>query len=255
MSYKSNLLSYLNGTNVNDEAVKEQDTTLGSGLSSVQPLEEGVMSVDITTKKITIPSSFHNVIVEGDHLSETIFFTIGRYADGLDLSQHKCIVRFVNAGNEYGESETYIAELSENTIKFGWTLDNKITRYKGMVSFTIQFETVNEGIQYQWQTQPANLTVVDGLNVEPTISDDEHTLYERVLAIMQNLSTNVGALSDLSTTTKTSIVAAINEVNSSGGSGSGSGGETIIAGVSNDATSMAVGDTLETGKLYIIYEE
>lgn len=242
MSYKSNLLDYLHGTNVNDEAVRVQDTELGGGLSDVQPLEEGVMLVDITTKKITIPSSFKNVIVEGDHLSETIFFLIARKADGLDLSQHKCLVRYVNAGNEYGESEVYVAELLEDTIKFGWTVDNKISRFKGSVFFTIQFETVRDGIQYQWQTQPATLTISEGLNVESTIPEDDKTLYQRLLMLIQNVSTSVGSLSDLTTENKNNLISAINEVN-------------VISGVSNDDTSMSEGDTLATGKLYIIYEE
>lgn len=34
-----------------------------------------------------------------------------------------------------------------------------------------------------------------------------------------------------------------------------SGGGSIIAGVSSDASSISAGDSLESGKLYIIYEE
>lgn len=191
MSYKSNLMSYLNNTNVNDEAIKIQDTELGSRLSLIQPNDEEVMSIDLVTRQISNVSTFRNVIVKGDHLAETIFFVVDRYADGLDLSQHKCLVKYINANNDYGESEVFVSDLLEDTIKFGWTLDNKITRKEGKVAFTIQFETIHNGVQYQLQTQPATLTVTEGLNVESTITNDDNTLYERLLTIVQQVSVTV----------------------------------------------------------------
>lgn len=191
MSYKSNLLDYLHGTNVNNEAVRVQDTELGSGLSNVQPITEEVMSIDLLTRQINNLSTFKNIIVKGDHLAETIFFIVDRYADGLDLSQHKCYVKYINAMNRYGESEVFVAELLDTTIKFGWTIDNNITIKEGKVVFTVQFETVRDGVQYQLQTQPSTLTITPGLNVEGTIPEDDKILYLKLLSEVQELSNTV----------------------------------------------------------------
>ena len=99
---------------------------------------------------------------------------------------------FINAGNEYGESEVIDLTSDENTIKFGWAIDNYVTRYSGIIQFTVQFETEDKGIQYQWQTTPAKLTILAALDIESTITDKDdvlfRTLSNQIIALQQQIA-------------------------------------------------------------------
>lgn len=168
------------------------------------PDEEPVIQIDSDLRQISVPSELENIAVAGDHLSETIYFSCPRYFDGKDLSEHTCIIRFINAGNEYGESEVIDLTSDENTIKFGWAIDNYVTRYSGTIQFTVQFETEDNGIQYQWQTTPAKLTILAALDIESTITDKDdvlfRTLSNQIIALQQQVASLENQLSNLSDT-------------------------------------------------------
>lgn len=177
-------------------------TNAGISLLSVNPEDEPVIQIDADLRTINIPEELKNIAVTGDHLSETIYFSCPRYFDGEDLSEHTCIIRFINAGNEYGESEVIDLTSDENTIKFGWAINNYVTRYSGTIHFTVQFETRNDSIDYQWQTTPAQLTILPGLNIESTITDRDdvlfRTLSNQIAILQQKVESFESALSDIS---------------------------------------------------------
>ena len=156
-------------------------------ISSVMPNVESVIEIDAALRKITIPDELKNIAVEGDHLSETIFFRIPRYFDGDDLSSRNCKIRYVNAGSEYGESEICDMEIFDDFIKFGWSIENRVTRYRGVINFTVQFETIENGIEYQWQTTPAQLNVLAGLNIQEIITDKDDVLFRTLNKQIQEL--------------------------------------------------------------------
>lgn len=174
MDYRSKLLN---------EAMKEIQSSGKNPISNnvsllmSDPESEPVIQIDSDLRKITIPDELKDIAVAGDHLSETVYFTCPRYFDGNDLSEHKCIIRYINAGNEYGEADVIDLTSETDTIKFGWSLDNYVTRYSGSISFTVQFETVDDTVKYQWQTTPAELNILAALNIEETITDKDDTLF------------------------------------------------------------------------------
>lgn len=172
--------------------------SLSSTSESVQPFmlsnteTEPVIEIDLDSRKIKVPKELQNIGVAGDHLCETVYFTCGRYFDDDDLSNRKCIIRYINAGNEYGEYEvTDLEALDETTIKFGWTLSKYVTRYKGTVKFTVQFETEDT---YQFQTTPAIFTILAGLDIEDTITDKDDILFRTLTNQLEILQNNVDSL-------------------------------------------------------------
>ena len=165
------------------------------------PELEPIIQIESDLRTIVVPDELKNIAVAGDHFSETIYFSCPRYFDGQDLSEHNCIIRFVNAGNEYGECKTIDLEVDEDVIKFGWKIDNHTTRYSGYIYFTVQFETVTDSIEYQWQTTPAELFVLSGLNIEAGISDKDDLIFRsltnRISVLEDKISQFEIALQDI----------------------------------------------------------
>ena len=194
MSYSSKLLNQMMSTTSTVSSSTSQSTNNNSDISlmMVNPDEEPVIQIEADLRTIIIPDVLKNIAVTGDHLSETIYFSCPRYFDGEDLSKHTCIVRFINAGNEYGEDETVDMTVEDDSLKFGWSLDNRVTRYRGTIQFTIQFETGN--VDYQWQTTPAELNILPGIDVEETITDKDDTLFRSLTRQISDLQDRVSRL-------------------------------------------------------------
>lgn len=194
MAYNSKILNQMMSTASTVSSSTPQMTNSNSGISlmMVNPDEEPVIQIEADLRTIIVPDVLKNIAVTGDHLSETIYFSCPRYFDGEDLSKHTCIVRFINAGNEYGEDDTVDMTVEDNSLKFGWALDNRVTRYRGTIQFTIQFETGN--VDYQWQTTPAELNILPGINVEETITDKDDTLFRSLTRQISDLQDRVSRL-------------------------------------------------------------
>ena len=175
-----------------------KSTLLNNSYSAVtliaQDNDEPALTIDSNLRKITVPQQLYNIGVAGDHLCEEIFFECPRYFDGNDLSEHDCIIRFINAGKEYGESNITNMTVNEDSLVFGWKLDNYVTRYSGVISFTVQFETAKDGIQYQWQTTPAQLNILAGLNIEQTITEKDDVLFRTLSNQVNDLQKSVEQL-------------------------------------------------------------
>ena len=159
-----------------------------------QDNDEPALIIDSNLRKITVPQQLYNIGVAGDHLCEEIFFECPRYFDGNDLSEHDCVVRYVNAGKEYGEFNVTNMTVNDDSLLFGWKIDNYVTRYSGVINFTVQFNTVLDGIKYQWQTTPAQLNILAGLNIEQTITDKDDVLFRTLSNQINNLQTSVEQL-------------------------------------------------------------
>lgn len=175
-----------------------KSTLLNNSYSAVtliaQDNDEPALTIDSNLRKITVPQQLYNIGVAGDHLCEEIFFECPRYFDGNDLSEHDCVVRYINAGKEYGEFNVTNMTVNDDSLLFGWKIDNYVTRYSGVINFTVQFNTVLDGIKYQWQTTPAQLNILAGLNIEQTITDKDDVLFRTLSNQINNLQTSVEQL-------------------------------------------------------------
>lgn len=198
MAYKNLLLNNLGASsNTLNEQLQETSTFSDHIIPfSLNPTNEPVIEIDSDSRIINVPDGIKTIgIVAGDHLAETFYFHISRYFDERDLSKHQAIIRYINAGNEYGESKPVDITIEENDITLGWTLDNKVTRYAGEVSFTIQWETIENGVsKYQWQTLPAIINIKSGLDIEKTITDKDDLLFRTLSNQIQDLQEKYDSL-------------------------------------------------------------
>ena len=68
------------------------------------PLDEEVFEIDANTRAITVPKSFQNngISVQGDVMSEILYFKINRFYDATDLAQDdmKIYIQWQNADGE-----------------------------------------------------------------------------------------------------------------------------------------------------------
>lgn len=134
---------------------------------STLPSDEPRFLIDANSRTIQIPSEFSFLGVKGDHKAETIYFEIDRFFDSEDLSQHTCIVQFVNESNEGIYPVTQMDVTScDGKIIFGWTIENCSTIVPGKIDFSIRFYTIENGYYtYNWNSLVANSNILDTLDV------------------------------------------------------------------------------------------
>jgi hypothetical protein len=187
MAFKSSLLSKATNSQSIANSMNSTNPEHGISLMMLEPDTEPIIQIESDLRHITIPKELYNIAVTGDHLSETIYFQIPRYFDGEDLSGHDCLIRYINAGKEYGESDVCDVDVANEYIKFGWKIDNCATRYSGVLKFTVQFETIQNGVEYQWQTTPAELFILAGLDIEKTLSEKDDVLFRTLTTQIQDI--------------------------------------------------------------------
>lgn len=150
------------------------------------PIDESAfLNIDANSRAINIPASFtKGAIVQSDKIAETVIFTINRFVDNIDLcNASKVYVQWtapdVNGGvREWAtEVELIDKESIPEKIKFGWTIDDEVTKYPGKVQFSVTFFIADEdsieenAVVYRLNTLPATLDVKPAL--QPIIN--KHT--------------------------------------------------------------------------------
>lgn len=145
-------------------------------------------------RHIHIPSHLKTIHVTGDNNAQTLMFKIERYQDGIDLSEYECVVRYVNAGNEYGECQNIEVEVQDEILLLSWKITNYTTRYHGEVKFTVQFEKENSN--YQWQTTPATLLIREALPIEKAIVEKDDIGFRTVAAQVQKIEEEFGKVEE-----------------------------------------------------------
>lgn len=191
MSFQSSLLSKAENYKAIQNQTSNSISPYSISLMMMDQDSEPIIEVESDLRTIHIPDKLYNIGVTGDHLCETIYFKIPRYFDGVDLSTHDCIIRFFNAGHEYGEKDVCNTEIFDDYIKFGWCIDKRVTRYSGEIEFTIQFETIDE---YQWQTIPAKLNILQGINVENVITDKDDSIFRSLSKQIDNIKEQLDSI-------------------------------------------------------------
>lgn len=164
------------------------------------PLDEDFFSVDLDTRKITVPSSLASIAVQGDEMSEIVYFKVKRYYDAADLYGTKEVTTETgnyrqnpmdiyiqwerDASDEekaeakaagktittvQGVSMPYIidAESAPGYIIFGWPLSTSITKVSGTVKFSVRFYVYNDGqITYSLSTLTNSIKINAGLDYD-----------------------------------------------------------------------------------------
>jgi hypothetical protein len=156
---------------------------------------EPKFEIDADTRTIKVPNELQNVGVYKDHMAETIYFTIDRYFDDVDLMDKICIVQYINANSEqyvHAVTDIYLNDTQDKII-FGWTITDNVTSAVGKVEFSIRFYTLeDESFTYSFNTIPAFVYVLNGLNITDSSEtspsqDDLSLLVSKINIAISNL--------------------------------------------------------------------
>ncbi|MBE6148244.1 MAG: hypothetical protein E7167_01835 [Firmicutes bacterium] len=124
---------------------------------TVLPLDEPVFSIDTNTRKITVPTEFakNGISVQGDEVSEILYFSVDRYTDSMDLYRKdiNIAIQWETAPDSKGKtiqgiSKEWIRDISslkqEGKMLFGWAVNSELTNNPGAIKFSIRFYHFDE---------------------------------------------------------------------------------------------------------------
>ena len=157
------------------------------------PLDEPLFEIDANSRKITIPSDFaaNGLSVQGDHLAETVFFSIDRYFDYMDLNN--CNIRINwKIGDVSGQSVNFSksVDAEPGKIIFGWPVAKDLTGKSGTLSFAVEFYIERDNvISYSLNTLISTINIKEGLVlINPTVVN----VNDDILNMLQNSSFGEG---------------------------------------------------------------
>lgn len=149
------------------------------------PANKPIYEIDLNSRMVATPEVLS---VEYDHNSKSIFFSVDRFFDNIDLSEMSCVIQYQNAnpdkkknGYIYGVPfYDLITFKDEGKILFQWDVEGPATAYKGVVTFSIKFYRIsnheiiddetgqNTAIKvydYVLNTLPSKTKVLEGMNI------------------------------------------------------------------------------------------
>lgn len=155
-------------------------------LFKILPLDEPTFDIDANTRDIAVPEVFrkNGVGVQGDQLAETLFFTIDRFFETVDLYRDDIqgIIQWETAakGKQFETGWSPIAFKDVTIVKgkmiFGWFLNNTITSNPGSVKFSVRFfSTISEKDEANNTTLKLDFslsTKTQTININPAITYD-----------------------------------------------------------------------------------
>ena len=133
-------------------------------LAVLIPGNEEPLRIDLDTRKINAPEYLS---VATDHRAETVFFSVNRYFDNVDLSTMSCIIQFINAAGESGIYVVPFYDISrgDDNMLIPWVIEGAVTAKAGSVVYSVQFFRVSESsskYSYNLNTLAATSKVLEG---------------------------------------------------------------------------------------------
>lgn len=145
------------------------------------PKNEEIYNIDIKTRTVKAPKFLS---VEKDFKAETVYFSIDRFIDYMDLAQTCCVVQYNNINSKSG-TRFYAVPFydvyqlaDEKKIIFPWCLDAHVAEAAGPVEFSIKFFKIGEKLNDQHE---AEKVLVYSLNTLPATSQILHGFDEQQL--------------------------------------------------------------------------
>lgn len=149
------------------------------------PSAENIYNIDVKTREIDAPQFLS---VEQDHVAETIYFIVDRYADYMDLSTTSCIIYYINAQGKYNIYKVPFYDIytfsRQKKMLIPWCLEKDVATTSGIVEFAIEFFRVEDvhneitgknepTIVYSLHTLSAKSQVLKGLQKPNTTAADK----------------------------------------------------------------------------------
>ena len=144
--------------------------------------------IDANTRNIKTPDNNYTYAVSGDDLAETIYFTIDRYFDNIDLStKNIAVLSQINGQKRLTEITFKDITSIPDMIIFGWPISKILTeKTSGTLEFSVRFYTLNgSSIDYSLSTLPAKLNIkytLDFTKEEDVIIDNASDRAKDLLA-------------------------------------------------------------------------
>lgn len=185
-------------------------------VASADPASEPHIAIN-ADKTITIPEALKRILVQYDHNIETVTFDCPRYWDGHDLSKMGLKIVFQRSD---GHKEPHLVEnlrideTDDRMIHFDWTISGNTTFKSGNIKITVCAKIADaEGVsEREWHTIPnQDLFVNEGMDC----SGEE--IVERNPDVIEY------------------ILAELDELKSTGGTGSNSGQNVDLTGYAKEA--------------------
>ena len=128
--------------------IKLLDTSSFNGVIE----QEKIFYVDLNTRKISIPSEFQTLAIQGDHLAETVWFVINRHFDGKDLFDYtwgvqvqmpdkaktrKLLLIERKKFEEIEDAFVTQENFDKDAVYLGWPITYDVTELAGDLSFAL----------------------------------------------------------------------------------------------------------------------
>lgn len=171
---------------------------------TILPLDEPTFDIDANTRTITVPTDFkkNGISVQGDQVSEILYFTIDRYVDTIDLYRDdiNIVIQWETAPSngqvERGISLAYNKDITlfrtQGKMIFGWAVNNNITKNSGNIKFSVRFYKLNadKELDFSFSTLTATATINPGLDY--TWGGDEFTnIYDDSKMILSRIKDSI----------------------------------------------------------------
>lgn len=161
---------------------------------------EIVHDIDLKTRTIT-PISV--TILEKDHKSEVLYFSVDRYMDYMDLAKTCCIIQYnIDNTTRFYPVPFYdvYSKAPAGKIVFPWCLDYNITKKSKIIEFSIRFFQIGTQLDenniaqyvltYNLNTLPASLGIKKGMTEYHLEKNDEIYLQPGDKEIIMNYVDN-----------------------------------------------------------------
>lgn len=178
---------------------------------TVLPLDEPTFDIDADSRVITVPEDFrkNGISVQGDQVSEIIYFTIDRYVDAMDLYRDdiNIVIQWETAPSasttnkavktEKGISLAYLKDVSlfktQGKMLFGWALNNTITQTAGIIKFSVRFYKFNaqQELDFSLSTLTAQATINPALDYAWSGGQFTETVYDDSMLIKARIKDSV----------------------------------------------------------------
>lgn len=162
------------------------------------PIDEPVFEINANTREITIPAGFKKLVsVQGDHIAETLIFSIDRFFDFVDLLNTQIYIQWIdeNDADRATPVDMIHYDASTGKILFGWPISTEVTKKARNINFSVRFFIKEPGaqgkIQYSFNTKIHQISIAPALqpdlNADIRIEDTENYFTN---AIVNSPSTN-----------------------------------------------------------------
>ena len=174
----------------------------------MMPIDEDVFGINLNTRTISVPAAFSRIGgVQADQMAELVIFETDRYFDYMDLANTLIYVQWQLPNANQTTGATFIdmidLESKPGKIRFAWPLHNVITKYDGIVKFSVRFYLMTEEedadgkiqnkLAYSLNTLETSFAIKPALNPSADVIPEQlGGLFER--SIINSLFTNTGRI-------------------------------------------------------------